>query len=86
MSVFEEDRKVVTYMLVLRVLESENFIDRKLLDFIMSGAKTVSMTAQVPESIKLCPWLDNMMWADLQYLSNIKPFNSANLLNHFIQN
>ena len=45
MAVFEEDRKVVTYMLVLRVLESENFIDRKLLDFIISGAKNVSMTA-----------------------------------------
>ena len=45
MSVFEEDRKVVTYMLVLRVLESESFIDRSLLDFIISGAKRVSMTA-----------------------------------------
>ena len=45
MSVFEEDRKLVTYLLVLRVLESENFIDRGLLDFIISGSKSVSMTA-----------------------------------------
>ena len=49
MSVFERDRKVVTYMLVLRVLESESFVDKNLLDFIISGSKSVSMTAQVPE-------------------------------------
>lgn len=86
MSVFEEDRKLVTYMLVMRVLESEAFLDRNLLDFVMSGAKRVSPNAQVPAAINTLPWLDNMMWADLQYLANIKPFNATNLLSHFMQN
>lgn len=65
MAVFEEDRKLVTYMLVLRVLESESFVDRNLLDFVINGAKSVSPTAQVPATITALPWLDNMMWADL---------------------
>jgi hypothetical protein len=86
MAVFEEDRKLVTYMLVMRVLESESFIDRNLLDFLINGAKSVSPTAQVPATINTLPWLDNMMWADLQYLANVKPFNATNLLSHFMQN
>ena len=41
MAVFEEDRKLITYMLVMRVMESENFIDRNLFDFFISGARSV---------------------------------------------
>jgi len=44
MAVFEEDRKLITYMLVMRVMESENFIDRNLFDFFISGARSVSST------------------------------------------
>jgi len=44
MAVFEEDRKLITYMLVMRVMESENFIDQNLFDFFISGARSVSST------------------------------------------
>ena len=85
MSVFEEDRKLVTYMLVMRVLEAESFVDHNLFQFLINGSKSVSPTTQVPSSIDLVklPWLDNMMWADLQYLAGVKPFNATNLLTHF---
>ena len=86
MAVFEEDRKLVTYMLVMRVLEAESFIDHNLFEFLINGAKSVSASAHVPTVITTLPWLDNMMWADLQYLAQVKPFNATNLLSHIMQN
>jgi len=80
MAVFEEDRKLITYMLVMRVMESESFIDRNLFDFLISGARSVSASTEVPGDIDKLRWLNNMMWADLKYLSCLKPFNASNLL------
>jgi len=74
MAVFEEDRKLITYMLVTRVMESESFIDRNLFDFLISGARSVSAATQVPEELDRLPWLNSMVWADLKYLSTLKPF------------
>jgi len=82
MAVFEEDRKLITYMLVTRVMESESFIDRNLFDFLISGARSVSAATQVPEELDRLPWLNSMVWADLKYLSTLKPFNATNLLGH----
>jgi hypothetical protein len=86
MAVFEDDRHLVTYMLVMRVMQAENFIDQSLCDFLMCGAQSVSASAQVPRELDTLPWMSNMMWADLQYLSGVKPFNASNLLGHVIQN
>jgi hypothetical protein len=80
MAVFEEDRKLITYMLVMRVMESESFIDRNLFDFFISGARSVSSTTLVPSDMDQLAWMNNMMWADLKYLACLKPFNSSNLL------
>ena len=86
MAVFEQDSKLVTYMLVMRVMEAESFIDRNLFDFLVSGARSVSATTQVPRDLTKAPWLTTMMWADLKYLACLKPFNAANLLGHLTQN
>ena len=65
MAIFEGDRNVVTYMLVTRVMQAENFIDQSLFDFLMCGAQSVSAGIQVPREINTLPWMNNMMWADL---------------------
>ena len=75
MAIFEEDKKLVTCILVMRVMEAENFIDKKLNEFLLSGPKSLQPTV-VPQEINNAPWLTNMVWADLKYLSTIKPFNS----------
>lgn len=43
-SVFEEDKKLVTYMLVIRIMQSEGYIDNNLFEFIIGGAKKVSVS------------------------------------------
>mmetsp|Transcript_42571 Transcript_42571/g.65293 ORF Transcript_42571/g.65293 Transcript_42571/m.65293 type:complete len:117 (-) Transcript_42571:3317-3667(-) len=69
MSVFEKDRRVVTYMIIFRIMQAENFLDPALYDFLISGPKTVNPHASVPDELKGSAWLNNMMWADLKYLS-----------------
>jgi hypothetical protein len=86
MAVFEDDRHVITYMLVMRVMQAENFIDQSLCDFLMCGAQSIAANAQAPRDLDALPWLSNMIWADLQYLSGVKPFNASNLLGHITQN
>jgi hypothetical protein len=86
MAIFEKDRKVVTYMIAMRILESENFIDRNLFEFLMAGARNVSPSTQLPVELERTLWMNSMMWADLKYLARLKPFNTANLLNHLVQN
>jgi hypothetical protein len=39
MSVFEEDRNLITLTMVLRIMEHENFIDKNLYDFLLNGPK-----------------------------------------------
>ena len=82
MAIFEGDRKLITYMLVLRVLQAENFIDRGLYDFLIGGAQVIPSGAQAPADTSATPWLTDEMWADLRCLSTLKPFSAQNLLNH----
>jgi hypothetical protein len=86
MATFEEDRKLVTYTLVLRVLQAENFLDRGLYDFVISGAHAVSTSSQGPPGGGTAHWLTDEMRADLKYLSGLKPFSVQNLLNHIANN
>ena len=86
MALFEEDKKLITIIIAMRVMESESFIDKNLFEFLLSGPKKVSHEANVPDDIKEAPWLTSMMWADLTYLSTLKPFNARNLLTHLTSN
>ena len=40
----------------------------------------------MPSEADQLTWLTNMMWADLRFLSTLKPFNSQNLLSHLTSN
>jgi len=86
MALFEEDKKLVTVIIVMRVMESESFIDKSLFEFLLNGPKNVSNNTSVPDDIKDAPWLTSMMWADLSFLATLKPFNARNLLTHFSSN
>ena len=86
MAVLVEDRKLITYMTVTRVMESESFIDRNLFEFLISGAKSVNAKIQAPDDLDRLPWLNSMVWADLKFLSSLKPFNATNLLSHICKN
>ena len=48
MAVFEEDRNIITQTMVMRVMEHENFIDKSLCDFLLSGPKNISVSTQIP--------------------------------------
>jgi hypothetical protein len=48
MAVFEEDRNIITQTMVMRVMEHENFIDKGLCDFLLSGPKNISASTQIP--------------------------------------
>jgi hypothetical protein len=87
MALFSEDRQLTTYMLATRVQEAENFLEKNLFDFLMTGSKEISMVS-VPREVEeaLIPGMNPMAWADLTYLSSMKPFNRRNLLGHITQN
>jgi hypothetical protein len=48
MSVFEEDRNIITQTMVMRVMENENFIEKSLCDFLLNGPKNISVSTQIP--------------------------------------
>ena len=86
MALFARDRQLATYVLAARVQEAENFLERGLFDFLIGGSRSVSPTAHVPPELDAhkLPGLTDMAWADLQYLSSLKPFNAQNLLSHIM--
>ena len=51
MALFEEDKKLITIIIAMRVMESESFIDKNLFEFLLSGPKKVSNKSTVPEEI-----------------------------------
>ena len=84
MGVFEKDRKLITYLITLRVLQAENFVDPNLSDFIIHGARNLRPDIKPPEELSDVSWVDGMMWAEILYLSKFKPFNQKNMVDHFV--
>ena len=37
MALFEEDKKLITIMIAMRVMESESFIEKNLFEFLLGG-------------------------------------------------
>jgi hypothetical protein len=70
----------------LRVLKAEQLTDDTLMNFALAGSRRVSADVKSPgQSIGL-PWLNDMMWAEMKYLSKLKPFNFGNLTDHVEKN
>jgi hypothetical protein len=70
----------------LRVLSAEQLTDDTLMNFSLAGSRRVSADVKSPGSQIGLPWLNDMMWAELKYLSKLKPFNFGNLTDHIEKN
>lgn len=85
-ALFEEDRQLTMYLIAARVQEAENFLQRDLFNFLLNGSKEIKKNSIVPPDLNEAklPGLNNMAWANLQYLAKLKPFNEKNLLGHIV--
>lgn len=83
-AVFDQDRPLIASMLAIRVMQSEGLLDKSLLNFLVNGPQSMSQKrdgGQV-QPRRGAANLDSMLWADLQALARIRPFNDVNLLEH----
>ena len=71
---------LVTYLMVLRVLEYEDYLDKSLYTYLLIGPKNPDYTEEPPD-LKLS-WLNKKNWGDLKALSMIKPFTNSNLVDY----
>ena len=85
-SCFQQDRNLVAYYVALRVLSAEQLTDDTLMNFALAGSRRVSADVKSPGPQIGLPWLNDMMWAELKYLSKLKPFNFGNLTSHIESN
>jgi hypothetical protein len=69
----------------LRVLESENFLEENLYEFLLSGPLKIEDKFDIPKECEL-PWMTRFIWTNLHYLSKKMPFTNKNLKHHIIQN
>ena len=85
-SAFQEDRQLLTYYIAMKVLQAEELMDQELLHFSLSGSKKIAQDVVSPGPKIGIPWITDLMWADLHYLNNVKPFHEDVLTNHILQN
>lgn len=85
-SVFQEDRQILVYFLALRILQAESMAEDELLSFAIMGSKIVYDPTPQWKANNTIKWLNENMWSELQYLSNLRPFNKENLLDHILLN
>ena len=54
--------------------------------FALAGSRRVNQDSISPGPSIGLPWLNDLMWAELKYLSKLKPFNFGNLTDHIEKN
>lgn len=57
-----------------------------LMKFALAGSRRISSDSVSPGPSLGLPWLNDLMWAELKYLSKLKPFTMENLTHHIEQN
>lgn len=85
-SCFQDDRQLVTYFISIKVLLAEELLDNELLIFSMTGSKKIRQDVISPGPSIGIHWMSDVHWAELDALSNIKPFNKDNLQGHIKEN
>lgn len=85
MALQEQDRQLFSFLLTLRVLESENFLEENLYEFLLSGPLKIEDKFDIPKECEL-PWMTRFIWTNLHYLSKKLPFTNKNLKQHIINN
>ncbi|CDW77756.1 dynein heavy chain axonemal [Stylonychia lemnae] len=81
-SIYEKDRMLVTYLMVLRVLEYEDYLDKTLYSYLLIGPKNPDYSEEPPTQDLKLNWLNKRNWGDLKALSQIKPFTNNNLIEY----
>jgi hypothetical protein len=64
----------VTYFICLKVLLAEELLDPDIMAFSMAGSQTIMQDLRSPGAEIGVPWMNDVIWAELDALSNIKPF------------
>lgn len=85
-SCYQDDRQLVTYYICTKVLYAEDMLDPELLAFAMTGSKKINHTLCSPGPALGIHWMNDVVWAELDALSKIKPFSPENLMGHVKEN
>ena len=91
MAIFDKDRRLMTCMLTMRIMQAENIMDGDLYDFLINGPRKRDENSKLPDELtgsssRWMSWMNKMMWADLEQLSLLKPFTRECLLHHIVEN
>ena len=70
----------------VKVLLAEDLLDPELLAFSMTGSKSINQQIISPGPTIGIPWMTDVIWAELDALSKVKPFTKENLINHIEEN
>jgi hypothetical protein len=55
-------------------MHAEQLTDDNLISFAMAGAKEVKPPSSLFKAVNALPWLNNVMWSDVQFLQTLQPF------------
>jgi len=68
MAIFDKDRRLMTCMLSMRIMQAENIMDGDLYDFLIKGPRKRDENSKLPNELadSNMSWMNKMMWADLE--------------------
>ena len=76
----------MTYFICIKVLLAEELLDPELLIFSMTGSKKIRNDVISPGPSIGIHWMNDVIWAELDALSNLKPFTKENTMGHIAEN
>ena len=62
------------------MLLAEDLLNSELMAFCMTGSKKISQNLRSPGAEIGIPWMNDVIWAELDALSNVRPFTRENTL------
>ena len=68
------------------MLLAEELISNELLSFSMTGSKKIRQDISSPGPALGINWMDDVVWAEIDALANIRPFTRENTINHIKAN
>lgn len=87
-SIYQEDRKLVLYLMAIRIMQFEDNLETNLFEFLITGPKKLSYETQLPfeKGLTQATWVNKVNWAYLAELARTLPFTKENLLQHISSN
>ena len=68
MAIFDKDRRLMTCMLTMRIMQAEGIMDGDLYDFLINGPRKRDENSKLPDELadSNMSWMNKMMWAELE--------------------